>query len=85
MGIVRALVPYLIGAGFTWVAFTGADTVVNVLRRLNLEPLRLCVADCRKLGAARFAWGSYYDHDPVVMAGRLLDGVEALDSIPGVQ
>ncbi|HSG66144.1 MAG TPA: thermostable hemolysin, partial [Gammaproteobacteria bacterium] len=58
--IVRALVPFLIGAGFTWVAFTGADTVVSVLRRLKLEPLALCVADGRKLGAARHTWGSYY-------------------------
>jgi hypothetical protein len=85
LAIVRALVPFLISAGFTWVAFTGADTVVNVLRRLELEPCALCVADSRKLGAARFAWGSYYDHDPVVMAGRLRDGVEMLESMPGIQ
>lgn len=85
LAIVRALVPFLIGAGFTWVAFTGADTVVNVLRRLKLEPYALCAADSRRLGAARFTWGRYYDHDPVVMAGRLRDGVEMLDSMPGIQ
>ena len=85
MAIIRALVPYLIDAGFTWVTFTGADTVVNVLRLLKLEPVPLCAADPQKLGAARHAWGSYYDHSPIVMAGRLLDGVDALASLPGVQ
>jgi len=85
MAIVRALSPYLIDAGFSWVAFTGADTVVNVLRRLKLEPVALCIADSSKLGASRSAWGSYYDHNPVVMAGRLLDGIEAFDDIPGIQ
>jgi hypothetical protein len=85
VAIIRALTPYLIDAGFSWVAFTGADSVVKVLRRMKLEPLELCVADCSKLGPSGSAWGSYYEHDPVVMAGRLLDGIEALDSVPGIQ
>ena len=85
MAIIRALAPYLIEAGFSWVAFTGADTVVNVLRRMNLEPLALCVADSSRLGASRLLWGSYYDHDPVVMAGRLTDGLDAMGSAPGLQ
>jgi hypothetical protein len=85
MSIIRALVPYLIDAGFSWVTFTGADTVVKVLRHLNLKPCVLCVADSAMLGSARFDWGSYYDHGPVVMAGRLLDGVHSLESLPSVQ
>jgi hypothetical protein len=85
MAIIRALAPYLINAGFSWVAFTGADTVVRVLRRLRLLPIALCVADSSRLGAARAAWGSYYEHDPVVMAGRLLDGIGAPDDLPDVQ
>jgi hypothetical protein len=30
------------------------------------------------LGEARKDWGTYYDHDPHVMAGRIADGLDAL-------
>jgi len=85
MAIIRALSPYLIDAGFSWAAFTASSTVVTVLSRLRLEPLALCVAHSSKLGPSRSAWGSYYKHDPVVMAGRLRDGIEALDDVPRIQ
>jgi hypothetical protein len=77
IAIVRALVPHLLGAGFAWVVFTGADTVMNVFQYLGLQPSALCAADPSLLGAARFEWGSYYDHDPHVMAGRIEDGFGA--------
>jgi hypothetical protein len=73
--IVRALVPYLLEAGFTWVVFTGADTVMNVFRYLGLAPRTLCRADPLLLGDARHEWGSYYAHDPHVCAGRIEDGM----------
>jgi hypothetical protein len=77
IAIVRALVPHLLNAGFSWVVFTGADTVMNVFRHLGLEPLVLCEADPQLLGDARRHWGSYYDHNPRVMAGRIADGARA--------
>ena len=78
IALIRALVPFLVKHGFEWVTFTGADTVVRMLRSLNLLPLALCIADRERLGAAQSAWGSYYEHDPVVMAGRLRDGLSFL-------
>jgi hypothetical protein len=75
--IVRALVPHLLGAGFSWVVFTGADTVMNVFHYLGLSPRPLCAADALLLGDARHDWGTYYDHQPHVMAGRIQDGVFA--------
>lgn len=77
IAIVRALAPHLLRAGFSWVAFTGANTVMNVFRHLGLEPLELCEADPLLLGDARHDWGTYYDHCPHVMAGRIVDGVFA--------
>jgi hypothetical protein len=77
VAIVRALVPYLLRAGFSWVVFTGADTVMNVFRHLGLTPRALCPADPLLLGEARHDWGSYYDHQPHVMAGRIADGMAA--------
>lgn len=77
VAIVRALVPHLLRAGFSWVVFTGADTVMNVFRHLGLAPRALCPADPQLLGEARYEWGTYYDHEPHVMAGRIADGMAA--------
>jgi hypothetical protein len=77
IAIVRALVPHLLATGFSWVVFTGADTVMNVFRHLGLAPRVLCAANAELLGAARHDWGSYYDHHPHVMAGPIRDGVLA--------
>jgi hypothetical protein len=77
IAIVQALVPHLLRAGFSWVVFTGADTVMNVFRHLGLEPRQLCEADPALLGEARHDWGTYYDHHPHVMAGRIADGARA--------
>jgi hypothetical protein len=77
VAIVRALVPHLTNAGFSWVVFTGADTVMNVFRCLGLAPRALCPANPSLLGEARHDWGSYYDHNPHVMAGRIADGALA--------
>jgi hypothetical protein len=75
--IVRSLVPYLLNAGYAWVVFTGADTVMNVFHYLGLAPQPLCRADALLLGESRHDWGTYYDHDPQVMAGRIRDGAFA--------
>jgi hypothetical protein len=85
MELVTALVPALLDRAYAWVVFTGADTVRNVFKHLKLQPQALCIANKALLGAAQLDWGSYYDHHPVVMAGRLLDGVESLDVSARVQ
>jgi hypothetical protein len=83
--IVGALIPYLLEAGFSWVVFTGADTVKSVFRRMRLAPMVLCRADPALLGPERDDWGTYYDHHPEVMAGRLRDGRAALSAAAAVQ
>ena len=85
MDIIRALVPALIRAGFTWVVFTGANTVRNVFQRLDLAPFALCAADKTLLGEAQHAWGTYYDHHPIVMTGRIADGMHVVPTVAGVQ
>lgn len=78
MEMIAALGPALIEDGFSWVVFTGADTVRNVFRRLGLKPIALCIANKSLLGERQREWGNYYEHNPVVMAGRLADGLAAL-------
>jgi len=77
ISIVQALVPHLLSAGFSWVVFTGATTVMSVFSHLGLKPEPLCSADPLLLGEARHAWGTYYDHSPYVMAGRIIEGAAA--------
>ena len=80
VAIVRALVPHLTNAGFSWVVFTGADTVMSVFRLLGLAPRALCPANPLLLGDARHDWGTYYAHNPHVLAGRIADGALARGS-----
>jgi len=77
MEMIKALAPVLIESGFSWVVFTGADTVRNVFQRLDLRTVALCIANKSLLGERWQEWGSYYDHNPVVMAGRIAEGVDA--------
>lgn len=73
--IVRNLIPFLLHAGYQWAVFTAADTVFGVFRRLHVEPHALCRADRALLEAEHDDWGTYYQHAPTVMAGRLIDGL----------
>ena len=41
------------------------------LLRMGVTPLALGVADPAVLGAQAGRWGSYYEHRPLVLAGRL--------------
>jgi hypothetical protein len=55
---------------------------MNVFRYLELAPQPLCAADPMLLGEARHDWGTYYDHAPQVMAGRIRDGATLLPAYP---
>lgn len=76
--MITALVPFLIGAGFGWVAFTGAATVKRVFARMHLFPTAICRADRALLGSDQTNWGTYYAYDPEVMVGRLCEGAAIL-------
>ena len=85
MEMVQSLIPALIEDGFSWVVFTGADTVRNVFRRLHLTPIALCIANKSVLGPKQAEWGTYYEHNPVVMAGPIAAGVAALNVMRGTR
>lgn len=80
-GMARALIPqlarHLHRMGYRWVAFTATRALRNSFHRLGLEPLPIAVADRRRLADCGASWGSYYDQDPVVMAGRISLGLRA--------
>ena len=80
-GMARALIPllarHLHRLGYRWVAFTATRALRNTFHRLGLRPLRLTRADPARLPDGGASWGTYYDHDPVVMAGKISHGLYA--------
>jgi hypothetical protein len=78
-GMARALIPllarHLHRLGYEWVVFTATRELRNSFRRLGLHPLRLAHADPARLADGGASWGSYYQHDPLVMAGRIARGL----------
>jgi len=83
-GAARALIPllarHLHRLGYRWVVFTATREVRNSFRRLGLRPLQLAQANPALLPDAGASWGSYYRHDPRVMAGKISLGLQVLES-----
>jgi|SRR5690606_18179057 hypothetical protein len=75
VGMGRVLIPaigaHLHAEGYRWVVFTATRELRNAFRRLHLEPLCLGPALPMRLADGGAAWGTYYEHDPGVMAGRI--------------
>jgi hypothetical protein len=80
-GMARALIPqlarHLHRMGYRWVAFTATRALRNSFQRLGLRPLHLAAADPARLPDRGASWGSYYDQDPRVMAGKISLGLRA--------
>lgn len=69
---IIALVSFLFGAGYQWGVVTAVPQLANGFRRLGLKYVDLGVADANKLSPEkRIAWGSYYDHKPMIRAADL--------------
>lgn len=69
--LIHLMGPQLAGLGLEWVVSTLTQELQHLFVRLGITPLALGVADAAQLGAAAADWGSYYDHRPVVVAGRI--------------
>jgi len=77
--LIVAVTALLYEEGYRWVAFTGTSSLRNGFHRLGLRPMVLGAATLEHLPVhERSAWGSYYDHSPVVMAGDIAHGFHML-------
>jgi hypothetical protein len=63
--------------GYRWVAFTATRALRNSFHRLGLKPVPIAAADPARLADGDAHWGSYYDQDPVVVAGKISLGLRA--------
>lgn len=69
--LIRLLAVHLQSLPFEWVVSTMTTGLRHMFLRLGITPLALGLADPDVLGAEAAQWGSYYEHHPVVLAGRL--------------
>jgi hypothetical protein len=69
--LILLLGPHLASQGFDWVVSTLTQELRNLFVRMGVAPLALGVADPTVLGDQAAQWGSYYDHRPLVLAGRV--------------
>ena len=76
--LILMLGPLLAAQGFRWVVSTLTEELRHLFLRLGVAPLALGVADPARLGAEAAAWGRYYAHHPVVLAGSLDAALQAL-------
>lgn len=74
--VILTLARHLDRLGYEWVAFTATRELIGIFRRLGLPPLALAPADPSRLGAEAADWGSYYDNQPIVVAGRIALALE---------
>ena len=69
----RDLVPFLRDEGFDWVCFTGTNRVRAIIERVGFCGFPLANAAADRAAPTHDRWGSYYEHEPVVMIGKLDD------------
>lgn len=74
-GAGRLLIPllgrHLAGGPSRWVVSTLTQELRHLFVRMGVTPLALGSADPGAVGEGLADWGSYYEHRPVVLAGRL--------------
>jgi hypothetical protein len=69
--LIFLLAPHLASLGVQWVASTLTSELRQLFVRIGVTPHVLAAADPAALGPEARQWGSYYTHQPVVVAGHL--------------
>ena len=69
--LIRLLGPHLASLDCEWVVSTLTTELRHLFMRIGITPLALGRASRAALGDDAASWGSYYDHEPVVLAGHL--------------
>jgi hypothetical protein len=73
MRMVAQLPAHLLAQDYRWIVFTATSTVREILLGFGAPLVELAQADRSRVAGGRDDWGTYYDTDPRVFAGYLLD------------
>jgi hypothetical protein len=79
--LMLALGGYLAEQSVQWVVATATEELRHLFERMGLAPQVLGQADPSCLSPAdQIAWGSYYEHHPMVLAGHVQRSMHRLDT-----
>jgi len=78
------LAPLFADLGFQWASCTVTKTIKRYLDKLGVESIYLAKADPDRVGDTVETWGTYYDHQPVVLAGNIQTVVEKIAPFKGM-
>lgn len=76
--LMLLLGPHLAQQRFRWAVATLTREVRQMIGRLGIAPLVLAAADPAALGDEAALWGSYYAHQPLVLAGEIQPALRRL-------
>lgn len=83
--LFAALAAYLHHKGFTQAVVTSTDFLERRFRQMGLQPRRHAKADPSLLLSDGEYWGSYYDTQPHVISGSVVDGYKRLQRQLGAE
>lgn len=69
--LIKLIGLHLADLGLQWVSSTLTEELQHLFVRMGIAPVALGAADPARLGPEALSWGTYYDHHPVVVAGRI--------------
>jgi hypothetical protein len=70
-------------AGFEWAVFTGCSSLHRMFGTLGIETVCLGRALQARLPADQQTWGSYYEDQPMVVAGKVSMGCDVFGATDG--
>lgn len=76
--LFTALTAYLAQQGKHYITVTATDFLHRYFTRLGVEPLVLGHADQTRLSDGGLSWGSYYQTQPRILAGKIVPAYEKL-------
>lgn len=77
--LILALTVFLKGEGSDWVVFTGLPPLLNSFAKMGIDIFTLEQANPDYLSESELSnWGNYYDYNPTVSTGNVLQGFETL-------
>lgn len=81
--LMARLAPALLASGFVTAVATVNKPVRTCLARLGIVPVCLGVADPARVSHGATEWGTYYEGEPMVVAGDIGEGVRAIERLTG--
>jgi len=76
--LIALMGSHLAAQDFVWVVGTITSDLRRLFKRFGVTPLALGAADPAALGPEVANWGSYYEHQPMVLAGQLDEALRRL-------